>query len=380
MSISPAGDKTLSRAVSDMLLAASSGSEEITRERTLEVVERITFTDAKIRGEFGSGNIEGKMRSYRDDLSAENFMGREVRSLQEGRFSKVIEISSQVGQFVAKIPTDGKGVGYIRQEIKILEDLNAKEKEKGRDHFIQLVGVITAKIDLFFANASVMLIPLCKGNLFDHIKVVPGGLCLEETLKITRQMLEALAFLKEEGIIHRDIKLTNILVSEDGTVKLADFGFAMRSIDRDERRGCLLGTAMYQSPELLQSARSFEIVPYSSASDIWAMGSTLFTTFSRQSLFQEVDPRLEGWVKGLELQQKDLESSTSYSLKARMTRVYLKKPLEASSELNRFEEVLTRMLNLNPLERLTPEEGLEILSSNISLAVDEMTIRRNDSF
>ncbi len=371
MSISPTGDKTLSRAVSDMSLAASSGSEELTRERTLDVVERITFTDAKIRGEFGLGNIEGKMRSYRDDLSVENFMGREVRALQEGRCSKVIEISSQVGRLVAKIPTDGKGVGYIRQEIKILEDLNAKEKEKGREHFIQLVGVIMTKMDLFFANAPVMLIPLCKGNLFDHIKDVPGGLCLEETLKITKQMLEALAFLKEEGIVHRDIKLTNILVSEDGTVKLADFGFAMRLSDRDERRGWLLGTAMYQSPELLQSARSFEIVPYSSASDIWAMGSTLFTTFSRQSLFQEIDPRREGWVKALELQQKDLETSTRHGLKDRMTRVYLRKPVEASAELNRFEEVLTRMLALNPLARLTPEEGLEILSSNISLAVDE---------
>jgi len=50
MSISPTDDKTLSRAVSDISLAASSGSEELVRERTLEVVELITCADAKIRG------------------------------------------------------------------------------------------------------------------------------------------------------------------------------------------------------------------------------------------------------------------------------------------------------------------------------------------
>ncbi len=355
MSITPT-EGSLSRAMSELSIAANSDFEELSAEKTLETVNKVVVTDARIQGIFGSRDIQGKMRSCRAFLSG-NFIGQEVQEISGGRHSKVIEISSPARLLAAKIPKDLKGAEYIRQEIKILEHLNAKEKEKGQEHFIQLSAVIMTTD----TQVPVMLIPLYVKNLGKHIMSTQNGLSLAEIGKLIRQMFEALAFLKEERIVHRDIKIENILQSEDGTFKLADFGFAKRLGNLEEgMEGRLLGTAMYFSPELLQVG-PYEIAPYSFASDMWAMACTLFSSFSRQPLFG-IKPTDEGWVRELKLQQQKLKSPTPNGLKARMVRICSKKEIPEGNSAE-FEILLTKMLILDPMERLTSEQGLETFSS-----------------
>eukprot|EP01012_Entosiphon_sulcatum_P007183 TRINITY_DN13590_c0_g1_i1.p1 TRINITY_DN13590_c0_g1~~TRINITY_DN13590_c0_g1_i1.p1 ORF type:complete len:396 (-),score=41.94 TRINITY_DN13590_c0_g1_i1:100-1287(-) len=93
-----------------------------------------------------------------------------------------------------------------------------------------------------------------------------------------QQILSGLAFLHERGVIHRDIKPMNLLLTADGSVKLADFGAARLAADASANASgsALLGTPAYMSPELL---RELTATP---ASDMWAVGGTLLELVTGQ--------------------------------------------------------------------------------------------------
>jgi len=85
-------------------------------------------------------------------------------------------------------------------------------------------------------------------SLKDRIKRRP--LELEEIVKIAVQAAEGLAKAHEKGIIHRDIKPANIMITEEGLVKLVDFGLAkLAGATRITRVGKTMGTVAYMSPE-----------------------------------------------------------------------------------------------------------------------------------
>ncbi len=80
-----------------------------------------------------------------------------------------------------------------------------------------------------------------------------GILPIEEALRITRQAVQALSYAHQEGVIHRDVKPENLLLTEDGSTQVADFGIA-RAVDsqHDQRLteiGAALGTPAYMAPE-----------------------------------------------------------------------------------------------------------------------------------
>lgn len=96
---------------------------------------------------------------------------------------------------------------------------------------------------------------------------------IDEAVRVAGEILRALALLHREGILHRDVKPSNILLDEEGGVKLADFGLARRW-ESDETRATetssLVGTVEYVSPE---QALGREVGP---RSDLYALGVVLF--------------------------------------------------------------------------------------------------------
>ncbi len=112
---------------------------------------------------------------------------------------------------------------------------------------------------------------------------IPGdGLPLETTLRYAGQLAEALAHAHDRGVLHRDLKSSNVMITPEGRVKVLDFGLAKRAAPADAaneatraadsvtQAGSVAGTLHYLAPELLRGQ------PADARSDLWALGVILY--------------------------------------------------------------------------------------------------------
>ncbi len=119
------------------------------------------------------------------------------------------------------------------------------------------------------------------GTLKDRLE--QGPLAPEEAHAIFIQLADALQYMHSYGILHRDIKPANILLDDNGSVYLADFGIASY-IDESaiEHNGRVMGTPIYMAPELCYGHASV-------SSDIYALGILLYQMLTGQAPFEGTD-------------------------------------------------------------------------------------------
>ena len=117
-----------------------------------------------------------------------------------------------------------------------------------------------------------IVMELVAGRNLKDIIVDRGALPIGEAVSITIQVLDGLSYAHAHGLVHRDIKPQNILVTRDGVAKLADFGIAKAASDSSSatQTAVILGSAHYFSPEQAQGD------PVSAQSDVYSVGVALF--------------------------------------------------------------------------------------------------------
>jgi eukaryotic-like serine/threonine-protein kinase len=107
-----------------------------------------------------------------------------------------------------------------------------------------------------------------------------GTLSPQEAARIGQQVAAALTAAHEAGIVHRDVKPGNVLLTQDGLVKITDFGISRASWDATvTRTGVLAGTPAYFAPEVARGE------PPGPASDVFSLGSTLYAAVEGEPPF-----------------------------------------------------------------------------------------------
>jgi serine/threonine protein kinase len=176
--------------------------------------------------------------------------------------------------FRARREPDGESVAVkiLRDELAGDELYRHRFEREARiasdivhEHIVPVVDFGDASGRLYIASLYVAGEPLSEWI------VSRGTLSLAESLRVLRDVSSALEALNARGIVHRDVKPANIMVSKKGAAALTDFGLA-RSIAETvlTKTGITVGTVDYLAPELIRGR------PASHASDVYALGCVLY--------------------------------------------------------------------------------------------------------
>ncbi len=115
-------------------------------------------------------------------------------------------------------------------------------------------------------------------------EMAAGPLSEDRVRAVLLDMLEALAFAHRHGVLHRDVKPANVLIAEDGTAKLADFGIAKIAGQDLTQTGHFIGTATYLAPERLNG------LPAGPESDLYSTGIVGYEALTGERPFQADTP------------------------------------------------------------------------------------------
>lgn len=198
---------------------------------------------------------------------------------------------------VSRLGAGGMGVVYRAHDDRLGRDLALKilpcDMMKDENARARLLNEARASASLNHAHiAQVYDVGQDQGHMFFAMELVEGkplreviprgGLPLSTVCKYGAQIAGALAFAHEHGIIHRDLKTANIMITPEGRAKVLDFGLAKRVIEARQKEvdpgltatGTILGTPNYLPPEVLLGGAADE------RSDIWALGVVLYEMIS----------------------------------------------------------------------------------------------------
>jgi len=135
-----------------------------------------------------------------------------------------------------------------------------------------------------------IVMELLEGTSLEGRLRAAGTLAPAEILYVADRVLDVLSSAHARGIIHRDIKPPNIYLTDDGVVKVLDFGLA-RVLEKDQNHsmtatGTIIGTASYMSPEQARGKR--DLIDH--RTDIFAVGAVIFRSLTGRNLHLADNP------------------------------------------------------------------------------------------
>lgn len=217
----------------------------------------------------------------KDDFHPAQLLGGRFRSiapLNHGSFGMVFLAEDNLTrQNVAiKCLTKPSVMSYhtIHSADQGTEELECHAILKQHDHLVNLVHHFETE-----AHTYLVLEYCSQGDLYEAIRLDRGPVQTEHVRRFMLQLISAVQHMHSNGLFHRDIKPENIFLTQDGSVKLGDFGLATKSLWSYE---ACVGSDRYMAPEQYDPAG----VGYSPAqADIWSIGVCLLNVLFARNPF-----------------------------------------------------------------------------------------------
>lgn len=293
------------------------------------------------------------------------------KTLGKGSYSTVkrgYHIATR-NEVAIKVMSPGKGkcdIEDIEREIAILKLLK-------HPNIIQLLDVIndetTCKIYLVFELVN-------GGDLFDYT-IARGRLSEREARRIMREVISAVAFCHSNMVVHRDIKLENLLMDKDGHAKIADFGMSAL-MQTGLKMNTFCGSPMYMSPEIVQG------LGYGPGVDIWSLGIVLYAIVvgctpwricKAKEMVEDLDAMLRGeytYPPDIKLSPECEELISLMLVPDHARRASIEQIMEHPWLLEGYEKPVTLSMNVVPVL----EVNELVLKNMLAMGYSEVHVRK----
>lgn len=214
------------------------------------------------------------------DLNPEEFW-EIIGELGDGAFGKVYKAQNKETNVLAA--------------AKVID---TKSEEELEDYMVEIdilascdhPNIVKLLDAFYYENNLWILIEFCAGGAVDAVMLELERPLTESQIQVVcKQTLEALNYLHDNKIIHRDLKAGNILFTLDGDIKLADFGVSAKNTRTIQRRDSFIGTPYWMAPEVVMCETSKDR-PYDYKADVWSLGITLIEMAEIEPPHHELNP------------------------------------------------------------------------------------------
>jgi serine/threonine protein kinase len=205
-------------------------------------------------------------------------------------------------QIIRELGRGGMGVVYLAEDKRInrqvalkelILDPNLTETDKeeivlrfkreaeasGRLSHQNIVTLFDVGVE---ENRHFIAMEYLEGRPLNDVLKEKGRLSVTETLNIIKPLCQALDYAHQKSIVHRDLKPDNVMLLNDGNIKLTDFGIArVGTAPSVTQTGSMLGTLAYISPEQLQDSKNVD-----GRSDIFSLGAMMYEMLTGKVPFE----------------------------------------------------------------------------------------------
>mmetsp|Transcript_16958 Transcript_16958/g.30488 ORF Transcript_16958/g.30488 Transcript_16958/m.30488 type:complete len:528 (-) Transcript_16958:274-1857(-) len=198
-----------------------------------------------------------------------------VELIGRGAYSYVYHVRSQIGSVDLALKVVDKQRVKEATQLSRLRNEIALQKTLEHRHVVRLLHNFEDEGNFF------LVLEYCSGGSLHSFIAKEGRLSEEETRLLCMQLIEGLEYLHSLNIMHRDLKLANLFLSDDKTgLKIGDFGLAVKLMNEQDSHSTFCGTPNYMAPEIVNHCT------YDARTDLFSLGCIIYACLTGSPPFE----------------------------------------------------------------------------------------------